>query len=51
VIRYPSVGPRWVTDAARSVAGPICHSVVGASRKATWDGSSRTSTGDSGAEM
>ena len=32
-------------------AGPISHSVVGESRNDTLQGSSRTSTGDSGAEM
>ena len=43
--------PLWVTDPARMEADPIRHSVVSVSRKEGWHGSSRTSTGDSGAEM
>ena len=48
VIRKPRVGPRWLTASVWIVAEPICHSLGGVSRKETEQGSSRTSTGDSG---
>src|SRR3954453_11722948 len=50
-IRKPSVGPRWLIASQRIVAEPNCHSLGGVSRNETSQGSSRPSTGDSGAEM
>ena len=43
-------GPRWVTASARIVAPPSSHWLAGVSRNETEQGS-RTSTGESGAEM
>ena len=45
--RRPAVGHRLGADRAE----PISHSVAGVSRNETSQGSSRTSTGESGAEM
>ena len=50
-IRYPNVGPRWFTKAASTRADPISHVPLGQVSKETRAGSSRISTGASGAEM
>ena len=49
-MRYPTVGPWWVTFAARIVAEPMAIGSSDASWKVTCEGTSSRRTGNSGGE-